>query len=283
MKHCQIGAAETRPALSLGALMIRLSFPLFGLSLALLLTPAPIRAAENSKAQPPLLTVRVRDLQGLANDLQYLAKAAGMEKEAGQIDDFYRAAIVDKGVDVKRAWGGYGRLGDELTDSPVVVMLPVSDQNAILKLLAQFKIATEKGENGIYKLEVPGVSLPVFLRFKNKYAYVTIKNKIALDDGELLDADTILAGNVGILTAELNIDRVTATWQDRIVKNLDEFSASMIKNSGKSVDPITDETGIYCLTGLAESAKNVTKEGSHAVVHVELDQKTGPTCPGSKP
>src|SRR5262249_28847083 len=61
---------------------------------------------------------------------------------------------------------------DNLTDSPVLVLVPVVDPEALLALLRRTGAEAEK-DGDLHRFSPPGLPFPVYLRFANKYAYLS--------------------------------------------------------------------------------------------------------------
>src|SRR5689334_14808167 len=183
---------------------------LFRLSALALVLAVPAARADDKKADAPTkkadsgpaLLVRVQAINDLLKTAEYIRTL--IPGEAGdQFELGYKAleAFIDKdkgsieGVDVKNPIGLYVAFGEELSPTPpVVVLVPVVDQEAVLTALKErAKLTIEKEKDDVYKTEVPNVPFPLYFRFANKYAYVT-NDAQSIDPKTLPKPETVLGG-----------------------------------------------------------------------------------------
>ena len=76
-----------------------------------------------------------------------------------------------EGIDVKNPIGFYATLSqDGLENSPVVLLVPIADEEATLTLLKErAKLEIKKGKDGIYETQVPNIPQTVYFRFANTF------------------------------------------------------------------------------------------------------------------
>src|SRR5258708_6911114 len=158
--------------------------------LLLIADPAPLRAEDVKKSKPGVV-VRIRPIGELLEDIKFLAKVNQLGDEGDQLEGIIKAKVGDKGlegIDMKRPLGLYGDVGAAGIDSTVVVLVPVTDEKAVLALLENINIKADKGENDVYTIQIEKVPVPVpvYLKFANKYAYITAQDKSALDNDKML-------------------------------------------------------------------------------------------------
>jgi hypothetical protein len=177
--------------------------------------PAPVQAGADDAATTPTLVVRVRSLDGLLGDIQYVANLAGRGEEAKQLRALLESRAGPKGLDgldTKRPFGLYGTLDTNLVESTAVVLIPISDQKAFLALLENFNFKAKKEADGIYAVTPENLPVPIYFRFANQYAYVTAREKTALDKSKLLDPTKVLAGSPNeTVSAVFRIDQLPET------------------------------------------------------------------------
>ena len=162
--------------------------------------PALTRAADD-KADKPALVVAFKSLDGLIADAKYIATLADKEEEAKQAEKTLQSLVGGpkglEGVDAKKPIGLYARINeDDPQKSEVVLLLPIADEDAFVKLLKrQDKIQVEKkAADGSYQVNAETIPFPLYLRFANHYAYVTGPTKAGLDKDRLLAPDEGAAG-----------------------------------------------------------------------------------------
>src|SRR5262245_20814914 len=154
-----------------------LALPL--VTLLLLGTAAPRVAAQT---KPPTIVFRVRSLDTVVENVKLLVSLAGREEVANQVEGLIKTKVGAKGlegVDPTRPFGGYARLGNEITDVFGAVLVPIADEKAFLSLLENLNVPFTKGKDGIYTVQGPGID--AYFRFANKYLYVTALNRQAIE------------------------------------------------------------------------------------------------------
>lgn len=263
---------------------------LFRLSaLALVLAVPAARAddkktdAPTKKADPgPALLVRVQAINDLLKTAEYIRTL--IPGEAGdQFELGYKAleAFIDKdkgsieGIDVKNPIGLYVAFGEELSPTPpVVVLVPVVDQDAVMNALKErAKLTIEKEKDDVYKTDVPNVPFPLYFRFANKYAYVT-NDAQSIDPKTLPKPETILGGRPEhLLSVTLRIDRLPeamkrmalAAVESQLAKGKEQPIPDELKGAKEFRDKAVDE--------LAANIKELLDGGEQAALRLNVDPK----------
>ncbi len=174
----------------------------------------PVSAAEKkTSSSQPAVVIRVQSVDGLLKDFQELAKLAGEEEKAKQLEGLLKSRLGDKGLeglDTKRPLGLYGDIGPNGTDSTFVGMIPVSDEMAVLSLLERMNFKAEKGTDGVYTIAQNNqLPVDVYFRFAHKYVYVTAQDKTAIDEKRLLAPETVLpAKDIGTASLTMRLDQI---------------------------------------------------------------------------
>ncbi|HLJ94982.1 MAG TPA: hypothetical protein VKU02_17535 [Gemmataceae bacterium] len=248
----------------------RLSLALLGLAILI----GPIRAADDTSA--PTLVVRVRSIEGLLNDIKYVATLAGRGEEAKQLEGLISSRMGPKGlegVDIKRPLGLYGTLDANLVESTAAVLVPISDQKAFLGLLEGFGFKAKKEDDSIYSVNVENLPFPVYFKFANQYVYVTAREKTALNQNKLLDPTKVLAGSPNeTVSASFRIDQIPDVFKQLITSQLEVKLADLEdqKQPGE-----TEAQRKLRIQATKESAKQVTaffNEGSQLALRLGADR-----------
>src|SRR5438270_3227485 len=138
-------------------------------------SPVPARAGQNESA-PPVAVVRVRSVESVFETARLVARLAGKEEFGQQLMGILQAKAGPnglEGIDQKRSFGLYVKVGNDLSDVAVVGMVPVSDEKAFLNLLQNVSFPGKRAEDGSYTIEPNGpLPVPLHFRFAHKYAYV---------------------------------------------------------------------------------------------------------------
>jgi hypothetical protein len=243
--------------------------------LCLLILPAAARAQATT---PPTVVLRINSMDSILDYVKFLAGLAGQKDAASQIQGLIKTKIGDKGlegVDSGRPFGFYGRIGKELDDISGAVLLPIADEKAFLNLLGNLNLQVAKGNDGVYTIKT-GSPIDAYLRFANKYAYITGLNTTALEPKNLLDPATVLAGKpTSAFSLTIQLDQVpdaakliTTAQAEQV---LQEAQNKMIP--GES--PAQRDFRIAALKEVAKLIASVLKDGKQLHTEVDINQKAG--------
>src|SRR5262249_29773686 len=113
------------------------------------------------------------------------------------------------GIDVDKPIGGYVFAGPNGTDSYGAFMLPIKDEEAVLKVLANNGLKADKGADGLYTIKDDRSRVPVFFRSANGYAYVAPLSEAGLAKSKLLAPSEVLPdGDNALVSATIRIDQI---------------------------------------------------------------------------
>lgn len=251
---------------------------LFPLVALLALTAArPVTAEEKKADKPskPTVIVRLASLDSLIADARYLADLVGKGNEAENAEQFLKTMIDEKGfagLDTKRPMGLYGFLTPGGVDSPVVVLLPVVDEKAVREKVESFGLKLEKAEGDTWKLDLDKPPVPtLYIKFANKYAYVTHRDE-ALAADRLLDPAKVLAGS-GVASVVINFDEIPKELKE-VVLGQTELQLSNAKD--KEMRGETKAQKALRLAVLDEMYfrfKQLLTEGGPLALRLDLDRK----------
>jgi hypothetical protein len=246
---------------------------LLGLVLSSRAAP-PARAEE--KADKPAVVVRLAAIDNLVADARYLTEVAGREEEARQLEGMIKQMTGPKGlegIDTKQPWGLYGWVGSAGLDSRAVFLVPIADEKAFLDLLDRFNVKAEKEEGGLYKAQIEKVVFPLYLRFANKYAYLTLRDKEVLDKDKLLAPGAVLpAAGIGTLSATIHIDQIPGNLKDLALLN----SKNKIEGLKDKEEPGETEAQkkfrLAVLDEINAQFKSVIQDGGQVDLRMDLDR-----------
>jgi hypothetical protein len=237
----------------------------------LVAAPAPVRA-QAKKGWTPTVVVRVRSVDTVIDNLKLVVSLAGRENMAQQIEGLIKTKLGPnglEGIDPKRPFGFYAKIGKEVEDVIGAVMIPIADEKAFLGLIENLNFKLTRGKNGIYTVAT-GTPIDVSFRFANKYAYATILNLEALEPANMLDpAEVFPAQQTAALSATVRLDEVPAAA--RLIA-----SAKVEEELGKAQDK--KEPGetekqrafrVAALKEIGQLVQSVLQDG--AVLNAEAD------------
>jgi hypothetical protein len=269
--------------------------------------PAPVVAAPG--LGKPALVLSLAPYDQLRSDVLYLARLAGQEDAAAQLDKLIEARTGDRGlaaIDRSKRMGAYGWIGPNGHDSSLVLLVPVADKNAFFNLLEYFNITTGRDGDGVYTATVERAPTPVYFRFANGYAYVTSRDKSVLDEDRLLapaavlaeygctdavdadqkspsladDAAKVYQANQSCPNLELslivNIDRIPTELTDLALGELDLELAKAKETNAPPFETEWQRTfRLATIDEIAGAVKTLLYDGGETCVRLDLDRKAG--------
>jgi hypothetical protein len=260
---------------------------------------APAAGVRPAQAQDgPAIVVRMGSIDGLLADAKFFATQVGKGEEAVQAEKAILAKVGKKGldgIDTKRPLGMYVTLDkDDPAQSKAVILVPISDEEAFLNLLTGLNFPAEKGDDGVYNVRAPGVPVPIYFRFANKYAYGTALHRSALDKANLIDPATLLPpGGTGVASASVRIDRIPANMKQLALSRLDLAIADETEKrkpgesdtehafKGKVLKVMGDEIKAIILDGKELAARlDFDRQGEQIVAEMSLDAQSGSKLAG---
>jgi hypothetical protein len=262
---------------------------LFRLSaLAVLLAVPAAGAQETKKDSPrpagPSVVVRVPAINDLLAAAKYIRTFVpgdqGNELELGlgaaeAFIDNDKGSI--EGIDVKSPIGLYVTFGEELNATPpVVVLIPVADQDAVLNALKnRAQLQVEKEKDDVYKTQPPQSPFPIYFRFANKYAYVTINDPQNIDPKTLPKPEAVLGGGKPeqLISASLRIDRLPDGMKKMalgfIEMQLAKGKDQPVPNETKAIKDLKDKA----IDELSTNLKSLLDGGQELALRLNVDPK----------
>jgi hypothetical protein len=253
--------------------------PGFGLFLALV-GILPARAAEATvESANSTLVVRIKSINGLLEDLKYVAKLGGKGDEADMASGYVNGLSSDKGlegIDPKKPIGLFGNVAEDPTSSKPVLMVPVIDSKSVLGLLEKLNVKLDKGENDIYEASNPYVpaAVRVFLRFANGYAYVTLNSKALLADDKLADP-TKFFGELGSATVSFSfrIDQVPESLKQLFLGQMEMHIAEDQDKDKDHETPAQKHLRVETAKLAGEKIATIIKDGGRLNMSFNVDRE----------
>src|SRR5690349_5072372 len=197
---------------------MRLRTGMVGTLIALAAAYAPMRG-DDAKPAAPAVVVRLKSFDGLMTDAKYLAGLAGQEEQAKQAEGMIRAmagpkGLASTGIDTTRPFGLYGVVTPAGVDSYAALLIPVADEKAFIEtvkdLLGRFGAkVSDKGNDNVYTVNIPGAPVDAYFTIADRYAYVTAKDKEALDPAKRVAPSKVFpADDPALASVTLRIDQI---------------------------------------------------------------------------
>jgi hypothetical protein len=235
-------------------------------------------AAQPATAGEPTIEVRLRSVNDLLDRVEYVAGLFGQEEPAKQFRGLVRQLSGDatgiEGIDPKRPFGLYATITPDVADSPVVLMVPIADQQRLLQALKdRLGIEPQKAAGGGYKAEIPVPFLaePIHFRFEHDYLYVSPREQ-AVDPKAVVSPKAFFAKDDGSAVSVLvRIDRIPAD-----VKGFALSQFEMGVNQGRKkagADPAQQKVEALVADAIVGGTKTLFDDGKDLSVKLFVDAK----------
>jgi citrate lyase gamma subunit len=246
--------------------------------LALPVLPSLARSAEPTK---PTLVVRISSIDDLFANVKYLAALGGHEEEAKQFDGLIKSKIGPKGldgIDTKRPLGVYATLDANANpeNSTAVVLVPVSDEKAFLSLLESLGAKASKEDDGIYAVSHPSMPLPIpiYLRFANQYANITVRDKAALGADQLLAPDAALpAEQPSTLSAFIRLADIPSAVKQIVIAQVETKLSDLEDAKPEGETEAQHALGVQAAKEMIGTLSSLLKDGGELGLRLDIDRK----------
>lgn len=227
----------------------------------------------------PALEIRLRAVNDLLVSFEYIGESFGKGDEIKQAAALVKAFAGPKGVegiDIKRPFGFYGMVTPNVVDSPLVLMIPVADNDAFLNLLSgRLMLSPEKGDDDIYALDVPNFNPKVYFTFANKYVYATVLNKKSIDPKTLIDPKTFFAKDDGsVMSITIHNDRIPEAVRKPVLGQIEQQLAAEKKKSQDNETPSERKLKEIALDGVMSAMVSLFTDSKTATLRIDVAPKS---------
>jgi hypothetical protein len=243
---------------------------------ALLLTCGLASAQPNEAG--PTVEVRLRSINDLVDKAEYVAGLAGKEDAVKQVRELIKVLSADgkgvEGIDPKKPMGLYATLAKEIQTSPFVVMIPIADQDQLLKALKdRVNITPEKGEDDTLKIGVPILN-ELHLRFTNGYLYISPKAK-NLDPKALLKPTAFFAKDDGaVLSVLVHLDRIPSDLKTLVLGQLELGLNEQRKKNEENETAAEKRLKGFVFDTILAGVKGLTEDGKELSVKLFAEARS---------
>jgi hypothetical protein len=239
-------------------------------------SPAPARAGEKDETQP-VLVARVRSLDSVLDNVRLAFRLAGKEEMGKQVEGIIKAKTGPnglQGIDRKRPFGFYTKIGSDLTDVAAVGMIPIADEKAFLELLENVNFPAKKGDDDLYTVEPNGpLPVPLMLRFANKYAYITAINSDAVSKAKLVSPARVFPSeHQGLASLTIHLDRIPDVAKQIALQQVDDAISREKEKQPPHETARQREFREKSLDTMAARIGDVIRHGQLLNVQVDIDQ-----------
>lgn len=210
---------------------------------------APAPAGDSASSFKPTAMLRVAPPEKILAEIrataELIARFAPSEREAKEFVNATDAALEKalgpdwkKAIDVSRPILGFVTIAPQIEVSTYCLMVPVKDDAAFRKMLANLLPKLEDMKDGVIRFELPGARPPSgmpaygYLRFANKHAYITVHDAAVVEANRIPTPEQIVAGDPNaLLSAKVFVDRVPEHYRQMAVNGVVQFKERM-QNAG---------------------------------------------------
>ena len=223
----------------------------------------------------PAIQIQIRSLESLMASLQEFQRSAG-QKEFDRQMELMKALSINEfaGVDAKKPLALYANIAPDLVSSTGAIMVPVKDEKAVLNQVQKLTNLEPQKEGALYVYRPQSLPFPIFVRFADGYAYVTIQDSKSLDDGSRIRPDKIFAKPLeSMMGFRLQVDRIPEQLRRQ---SLIDFRGGL--EDGTNL-PLPNETALQ-RTGretvakiMLEAAQIIIRDAREFAVYLDLNSK----------
>lgn len=260
-----------------------MSFRLLAAGLLALALAVPAFADEPKPSSAPAFALKVKSFEALLAAAKHVAAHAGKEAPINHLEGLLGAFKTDKGVggiDPSKPWAAYGTVSGSVMASPVVILVPISDEAAFLNLLGAYNLKPKKDTDGVYTIEELPVGLPVpisaHFRFAHGHAYITVLDRDHIAPAKLLKPDEVLAlaGDAPLASLLLRVDRVPDLLKQIAMGQIENRLAAYKMPAGDDESKALTAIRVQAVDELSKTIKRVLNDGQEARLKLGLDPKT---------
>lgn len=255
-------------------------FRLTALALAFVLPVTAYSADKKEDKSPkPTVVVRLQSVDQMMKSANFIANLITDEDTREQVKQ--AIDLVDslkdpkngiEGVDTTKPFGMYATLSAEITESPIVVLLPVANKDLFLNLLKQRAMLEVNEKDGVYSTTPEGSPFTVYFRFSKGYAWATINTPGNIAEDKLPKPEAVLEGKPEhLVSVSLHVSRLPEEMRNLalgFVENaLADAKDSPIPGEIKSLKPFVDSS----IDEVAATVKSLLNETGDFSINLNVD------------
>ncbi len=235
-------------------------------------------ADAQAKNNEPTVELRVRSVKDLLDKAEYVAGLAAQEEAIRGVREFVKSLTVEgkgiQGINPDQPFGLTATLTQDVIDSPILVMVPISDQKQFLSMLSeQLGITPEKQDDGTYKADVPLVNA-LYLRFANDYLYIGR----SADDVDLKSIPVpkkfFAKDDDSIASATVHVDRIPEDLRTLLIGQLELAIAEQRKNNADNESPTEKVVLDWLSEHFTDGVKTLLNDAKQITVRAFIDEKS---------
>ena len=170
----------------------------------------------------PTILLQVQPIDRLLNAARDGLRGAGGDLFVQLFDLQYRAIVEQTGtggIDFARPWGISSVVNGPMQDFNAVIVLPITKESEFLNLLKRFGWVGVPEPNtlpGVLRFgtfELPDFDVPVFIRCKDSYAFISLGGPFALADDKLPKPAWMKPEGAELAALRIRMDRMSMAFR----------------------------------------------------------------------
>jgi hypothetical protein len=233
-----------------------------------------------AQAPKPALEVRVHSVNDLFATAQFVADIFGQTESTKQGIEFLKSQTDDDkglyGIDPTRPWGLYATMTPDVIDSPVILMIPISDGEAFLDTVrGKLSLDPKKDKDGIYQLEVPNFPVPVFFKLTKTQALVTIQSAKSLEAKNIIPEKEFFAQKEEAqVAAKLHFNRIPESVKKVVFGQWELQANDGMKRALPMENPVVTKLRQWALKQSLPGIYNIIFQGETLKLDIFTNTKT---------
>ncbi|MGL6073500.1 MAG: hypothetical protein ACRC8S_04980 [Fimbriiglobus sp.] len=233
-----------------------------------------------AQAPKPALEVRVHSVNDLFATAQFVADIFGQTESTKQGIEFLKSQTdAEKGlygIDPTRPWGLYATMTPDVIDSPVILMIPITDGEAFLDTVrGKLSLDPKKDQDGNYKLEVPNFPVPVFFKLTKTQALVTIQSAKSLEAKNIIPEKEFFAQKEEAqVSAKLHFSRIPESVKKVVFGQWELQANDGMKRALPMENPVVTKLRQWALKQSLPGLYNIIFQGEAFKLGVFTNTKT---------
>jgi hypothetical protein len=254
-----------------------------GALLGVLALPAPARPGETKQGGKagteagPTVVLRVRSIDTVIENGKLLARLAGREELAPQIEGLIKSKIGPKGldgIDTRRPLGLYAQINDNLGEAAGVVLVPIADEAAFLGLLENLNFKATKDKDGLYTVAKEAAPVPVYFRFAHQYAYVTALNSASVARDKLIEPARLFPRDMKAdISSTVRLDQLPKAARDLAINKVEEELAKAKDKKEKGETEAQHKVRVAALDAFTRQMTAVLRDGRALAGQITIDRQ----------
>ncbi|MDB5310386.1 MAG: hypothetical protein JWO38_4588 [Gemmataceae bacterium] len=236
----------------------------------------PGRAAAQ-KTTEPTVEVRLRSVEDLFDKAEYIGELVDKGEPVKQARGLLKQLSADgkgiEGIDPKRPFGAYAVLNQDVASSPVVVMIPVADQDRLLAALKdRLQVVPEKADDGTMKANVPLIN-EVHLRFANGYLYLARDPKHIAAKAVITPKAFFAQDDGAVASATVRLDRIPADLKTFVIGQFEHQVQEGMKKDKANKSAAERKLVALVADVVVGASKMLVDDGKDLTVRLFVDAK----------